>query len=152
MCELLRNVSSLGRTNKITTRPRIRDDFESDLRSWPWAIGLVARQTSDCDHRTALLLAAGQMFFVVPSYRRLLQSLGVVPSLPSRLAIATSTFGLLLFAVVVLGIGISYWQARRDRARLFAGTLSVAALLSVLYLALAACVYWDVARVMERIH
>jgi hypothetical protein len=103
---------------------------------------------------TVLLLmsAAGHMFFVVPSYRRLLQSLGVVPSLPSRLAIATSRLGLLLFAVAFLGIGIAYWQQRKGRARRFPAVLSIAALLSVLYLALVTCVYWDVARVMERIH
>jgi hypothetical protein len=103
---------------------------------------------------TVLLLmsVAGHMFFVVPSYRRLLQSLGVVPSLPSRVAIATSKLGLLLFAVAFLGTGIAYWQQRKDRTRLVPGVLSIAALLSVLYLALVACVYWDVARVMERIH
>jgi len=103
---------------------------------------------------TVLLLisAAGHMFFIVPSYRRLLQNLGVVPSLPSRLAIATSRLGLLLFAVAFLGIGIAYWQQRKDGARIFPAVLSVAGLLSVLYLALVACVYWDVARVMERIH
>ena len=91
------------------------------------------------------------MFFVVPGYRRFLEGLGVAPSLPSRLAIAASRFGLLMFAAVFLGIGAGFWWKWKGRAALLSAVLSVAALLTTLYLALVTWVYWDVARVMERI-
>ena len=103
---------------------------------------------------TVLLLvtAAGHMFLVVPSYRRFLDGIGVVPSLPSRLAIGTSRLGLLLFTIVVLGIGVAYWKQRRSHAGLLTTALSFAGLLATVYLALVSCVYWDVARVMGHIH
>ena len=103
---------------------------------------------------TALLLvtAAGQMFVVVPSYRRLLESLGVVVSVPARAAIATSQLGLLLFALALSSIGVAYWKEHHGAAGLVPKVLGIVALLSAVYLALVACVYWDVARVMARLH
>jgi len=102
---------------------------------------------------TALLLvtAAGQMFLVVPKYRRLLEGLNVTPSAPSRLGIALSHVGLAWFALGLLGLGLARWKDRRGATGVFTFALVVAALLAAGYLALAGCVYWDVARVMGRI-
>ena len=103
---------------------------------------------------TGLLLvtAAGQMFLVVPRYRRFLEGIGVEPSLPSRLAIGTSRLGVLLFTVAFLGIGVAYWKQRKGHSGLLTTALSLVGLLATVYLALVTCVYWDVARVMGRIH
>jgi len=98
-----------------------------------------------------LLTAAVQMFVVIPRYRRLLEGVGVTPSLPSRVAIGSSRFGLGIVVLVVLAMGVAYWRQRDGRAGRVAAVVSVAALLAALYLALATCVYWDVARVMDRI-
>ena len=91
------------------------------------------------------------MFFVVPRYRRLLEGVGVEPSAPAQAAIAASHFGLLFFGVVFVGIGAAFWLERNGRAGVLAKALSVAALVSAVYLALVTFVYLDVARLMERI-
>ena len=95
--------------------------------------------------------AAGQMFFVVPRYRHVLEGLGVVPSAPARLALAASRLGLGIFAVLVVGSAVAYWKERSAKSGVFAAALSLVALLSAVYLALVSCVYWDLARVMGRI-
>jgi hypothetical protein len=112
-----------------------------------WRDGLIGTITA-----LLLVTAAGHMFLVVPNYRRLLESLGVAVSLPARLAIATSQLGLLLFALALLGIGVAYWKERHGSAGLLSTVLAVTALLAAVYLGLVGCVYWDVARVMSRIH
>ena len=98
-----------------------------------------------------VLTAAANMFVVIPRYRRFLEGLGITPSLPSRVAIGSSRFGLGFVAIVVLAIAVAYWRQRDGRAARVATVLSSAALLAAVYLAVATCVYWDVARVMDRI-
>lgn len=97
-----------------------------------------------------MLTAAANMFIVIPRYRRFLEGLGITPSLPSRVAIGSSRFGVGFVAIIVLAIGVAYWRQRDGRAARVATVLSSAALLAAVYLALATCVYWDVAQVMDR--
>ena len=116
---------------------------------WParWSDALVGMITA-----LLLVMAAVHMFVVVPSYRRLLEGLGVAVSLPSRLALATSQLGVVLFAFAFLSIGVAYWKDRHGSGGLLPTVLTVTALVATLYLGLVGCVYWDVARVMARIH
>jgi hypothetical protein len=126
------------------TEPDLPQRPRGRLLRWPDALTRLL---------TALLLvtAAGQMFLVVPKYRRLLESLNVTPSAPARLAIALSHVGLAWFALGLLALGLARRKDRRGAAGVFATALVVAALLAAGYLALAGWVYWDVARIMGRI-
>ena len=99
-----------------------------------------------------LLAAAGvQMFLVIPQYRRLLESLGVEPNLPSRLAIAASRAGLVLFAVAILGSAAAFTRDRGKNGYALVVFLSLVSLAAAVYLGLAACVHWTVVDLMNRV-
>ncbi len=98
-----------------------------------------------------VVTAIGHMFFVVPTYRRLLESVGVIPSLPARVAIGLSHFGLGAVVLCVAAVAIGWWVDRRRRSGVFLTVLSVCALAAAVYLGLAAWVYFDVARIMQRL-
>ncbi len=97
------------------------------------------------------LIAVGHMFFVVPTYRRLLEGLNVIPSAPAGLAIAASHAGVGLVLLCPATVVVGYWLGRRRRSGLGAAILGVWGLLAAVYLALATWVYLDVARIMQRV-
>jgi hypothetical protein len=103
---------------------------------------------------TALLLlaiAVGNMWFVVPGYRRMLEGLGVVVSSPARLAIEVSRGGVLFVAVWVTAVAVAYWRERKGATGALSTTLAWCALATAAYLALVVWVYFDMARAMARI-
>jgi hypothetical protein len=58
--------------------------------------------------------AVGEMFFVLPRYRRFVEGIGVEPSLPARLAIAPSRAGLLLVAAIYVALAAgALWDLMR---------------------------------------
>ncbi len=94
--------------------------------------------------------AIGHMFFIVPAYRRLLEGVGAVPSLPARVAIGLSHFGAAAVVLCVAAVGIGWWAGRR-RSGLFSTVLTACALAAAVYLGLAAWVYLAVVQIMERV-
>jgi hypothetical protein len=102
---------------------------------------------------TLVLLTASllQMYLVIPSYRRLLDGAGIVVSLPARAAIGVSHLGLLIFALLLVGLGLAYRSDRHGRPGAFEVALTAAALLAAIYLCLASLVYFDFARTAARI-
>jgi uncharacterized membrane protein len=115
--------------------------------------GLAAWHTSLSALATTLLLvvAAEHMYLVVPRYRRVLESAGVVLNAPARVAIGISHFGLFFFVVCLLGIAVAYHADRKGRTGLLPAVLALVAVVTAVYLALVSSVYLDLARLMERL-
>ena len=96
--------------------------------------------------------AAGDMFVLLPRYRRFMEGVGVEPSLPARIALTASRVGLLFVLVAVGGAAAAWLLERRGRAGALSAYLAALSLLAAIYLALAACAFWDVMQLTERIH
>ncbi len=98
-----------------------------------------------------LVTAVGHMFFIVPAYRRFLEGVNAIPSAPAGLAISASHVGVGLVLLCLATVVVGYWLGRRTRTALGSAVLGVWGLLAAIYLALATWVYFDVARIMERV-
>jgi hypothetical protein len=91
------------------------------------------------------------MYLVVPTFRRVVQGAGVVLSAPARVAIGISHFGLAVFFLCVLGVGLAYQRDRKGHPGLLPAVLALVVILTAVYLGLVSWVYLDLARVMGRI-
>lgn len=102
---------------------------------------------------TVVLLGVSvvQMYVLVPAYRRLLEGIGAVPSVPARAAIGVSHFGLLILVLLVANVGVGSVRELRGRTGAFAVALAVTALLLTIYLCLASAVYLDWAKIAARL-
>lgn len=102
---------------------------------------------------TGLLVFAtiAHMYFVVPSYRRLMQGVGAAFSLPARLAISISHFALLIVGAGIVGVAIALRKERQGATGIFGAAVAFIGLLAAAYLALVSSVYADFARLAARL-
>jgi hypothetical protein len=102
----------------------------------------------------ALVLAVtaiGEMFFVLPRYRRFLEGIGVEPSLPARLAVLVSRAGLLCVAAALGGVVVAVVSERRGRSGVLSAYLVALSLVAAIYIAFTVWAFTDVLRLMDRI-